>query len=211
VEGQRLYFAACRPWTRASLVIDNNDLAAPFVAAAAQNGRDRAGWTQCGTLGSVTRDRDPAGRARNARPRDGLGRPLPRGQDGVARVPDDFVLPPRESLLEAQRLLDGGLPFHAHEVLEGTWKAAPPAERDLWQGLAQLAVGVTHVERGNTSGAAALLRRASARIEPYGAAAPYDIDVPGLIAWAADAIAAIEANRGPGDAPVPVPRLTRPS
>ena len=71
------------------------------------------------------RDRDIRGRAHNARPRDGLGRPLPRGSDGVERVPDDLVLPPLESLAEAQRLLDLGRPFHAHEVLEGTWKAAP--------------------------------------------------------------------------------------
>ena len=35
------------------------------------------------------------------------------------------MLPPLESLAEAQRLLDAGRPFHAHEVLEGTWKAAP--------------------------------------------------------------------------------------
>ncbi|MGZ4594906.1 MAG: DUF309 domain-containing protein, partial [Actinomycetes bacterium] len=83
------------------------------------------------------RDRDVRGRALNARPRDGLGRPLPRGSEGVERVPEDLVLPPLESLAEAQRLLDAGRPFHAHEVLEGTWKAAPEAERDLWQGLAQ--------------------------------------------------------------------------
>lgn len=157
----------------------------------------------------MTRDRDPSGRARNARPRDGLGRPLPHGQEGVARVPDDLVLPPAESLLEAQRLLDEGLPFHAHEVLEGTWKAAPPAERDLWQGLAQLAVGVTHLERGNPTGATALLRRGAARIEQYRAAPPYDIDVRGLLAWADDAIAAAAASPGPDGAPVPVPRLTR--
>ena len=78
---------------------------------------------------------------------------------GVERVPDDLVLPPAESLAEAQRLLDAGRPFHAHEVLEGTWKAAPAAERDLWQGLAQLAVGLTHRARGNAAGAATLLRR----------------------------------------------------
>jgi uncharacterized protein len=161
------------------------------------------------TLGIVPRDRDLSGRARNARPRDGLGRPLPRGQQGVARVPDDFVLPPEESLVEAQRLLDERLPFHAHEVLEGTWKAASPAERDLWQGLAQLAVGVTHLERGNPTGAMALLRRGAARIQPYGAAAPYDIDVPGLVAWAGSAIAAVETSPDPGDVAVPVPRLTR--
>ena len=100
---------------------------------------------------AAARDRDPAGRARSARPRDGLGRPLPRDATGsaasVERVPDDLVLPPLESLAEAQRLLDAGRPFHAHEVLEGTWKAAPAAERDLWQGLAQLAVGLTHRAR----------------------------------------------------------------
>ena len=162
-----------------------------------------------GTLSSVPRDRDPSGRARNARPRDGLGRPLPHGSEGVARVPDDFVLPPEESLVEAQRLLDEGLPFHAHEVLEGTWKAAPPAERDLWQGLAQLAVGMTHLERGNPTGAVALLRRAAARIHPYQDAPPYDIDVRGLLDWADSAIAAAASSPGPADARVPVPRLTR--
>src|SRR5699024_6006349 len=95
-----------------------------------------------------TRDRDPRGRPANARPRDGLGRPLPRESTGVAQVPDGLTLPPDETLAEAQRLLDEGLPFHAHEVLEARWKAAPYAERDLWQGLAQLAVGLTHILRG---------------------------------------------------------------
>lgn len=134
--------------------------------------------------GSTSRDRDPAGRARNARPRDGLGRPLPHGAEGVERVPDDLVLPPPESLVEAQRLIDAGRPFHAHEVLEGTWKAAPAAERDLWQGLAQLAVGLTHRARGNAGGATTLLRRGAARIRPYAAAPPYGIDVAGLVAGA---------------------------
>ena len=135
------------------------------------------------------RDRDAAGRARNNRPRDGLGRPLPRGTEGVERVPDELVLPPAASLAEAQDLLDTGRPFHAHEVLEGTWKAAPQDERDLWQGLAQLAVGLTHRARGNTSGASTLLLRGAARIEPYADAPPYGIDVPGLVV-AARALAA---------------------
>src|SRR6185295_4373548 len=129
------------------------------------------------------RDRDRRGRALNARPRDGLGRPLPRGSTGVERVPEDLVLPPNESLVEAQRLLDLGRPFHAHEVLEGTWKAAPPHERDLWQGLAQLAVGLTHLARGNRTGAVTLLRRGAARIAPYDDS-PYDIDVPALVSFA---------------------------
>jgi hypothetical protein len=89
-------------------------------------------------------------------------------------VPDDVVLPPRQALVEAQRLLDEGLPFHAHEILEGVWKNAPDGERDLWQGMAQLAVGLTHLLRGNPAGAAAVLRRGQARIAPYEAHPPHD-------------------------------------
>ena len=94
------------------------------------------------------------------------------------------MLPPGEALAEAQRLLDEGMPFHAHEVLEASWKSAPEAERDLWQGLAQLAVGMTHVLRGNRSGAAALLQRGRDRIAGYAAAPPHEIDVSGLVSWA---------------------------
>ena len=146
------------------------------------------------------RERDEQGRARNARPRDALGRPLPRGMVGVERVPEDLVLPPRESLEQAQRLLDTGRPFHAHEVLEATWKAAPESERDLWQGLAQLAVGLTHVLRGNPTGAATLLQRADRRLARYAGDPPYGVDVAGLHAWT-DALLADLAR----DGPVPTP------
>ncbi len=132
----------------------------------------------------LDRERDAIGRPRNERPRDDLGRPLPRGESGVARVPDDLVLTAADSLVEAQRLLDEGHPFHAHEVLEATWKAAPDPERDLWQGLAQLAVGLTHVLRGNSRGAATLLRRGADGISGYVDEPPYGIDVAGLLGWA---------------------------
>lgn len=130
------------------------------------------------------RDRDAAGKARNARARDAYGRPLPRGVRGEERVPDDYAAPPAEALAEAQRLLDADRPFHAHEVLEAVWKSSPEAERDLWQGLAQLAVGFTHVRRGNARGAGALLRRAADRIAPYDEEPAYGIDVAGLTAAA---------------------------
>lgn len=99
-------------------------------------------------------------------------------------MPDGVALSPDDALAEAQRLLDEGKPFHAHEVLEGVWKSAPPAERDLWQGLAQLAVGLTHALRGNPSGAATLLVRGRDRIAGYASAPPHGIDVTGLIRWA---------------------------
>jgi hypothetical protein len=102
--------------------------------------------------GGRERDRDAAGRPRNARPRDELGRPLPHGTAGVEGIPDDLALSADETLAEAQRLLDAGRAFQAHEVLESTWKAAPEVERELWRGLAQLAVGLTHARRGNAVG-----------------------------------------------------------
>lgn len=155
---------------------------------------------------SVDRERDESGRPRNARPRDALGRPLPRGDSGVGGVPDALVLPPEESLREAQRLLDEGRPFHAHEVLEATWKAAPSDERDLWQGLAQLAVGLTHALRGNDVGGATLLRRGAERISGYAEGRPYGIDVTGLHSWAEGLASRLE---DPSDNPEPptVPRL----
>lgn len=132
---------------------------------------------------SDDRERDESGRPRNARPRDALGRPLPRGEAGVAGVPDDVVLSPADSLVEAQRLLDEGRPFHAHEVLEASWKAAPDAERDLWQGLAQLAVGLTHALRGNNTGATSVLGRGADHISGYVDQPPYGVDVAGLLDW----------------------------
>jgi uncharacterized protein len=141
-----------------------------------------------------TRDRDAAGRPHNARPRDGLGRPLPRGQAGEERVPDDLAVPPDEALRLAQDLLDSGRPFHAHDVLEASWKAAPPAERELWQGLAQIAVGLTHARRGNATGAAALLRRGGRRVGGYAGAAPHGIDAGTIARQASNLADRIDAD-----------------
>lgn len=142
--------------------------------------------------GDRERDRDAAGRPRNARPRDELGRPLPHGAAGVEGVPDDLALSADETLAEAQRLLDADRAFQAHEVLESTWKAAPEVERELWRGLAQLAVGLTHARRGNPAGAVELLRRAADRVEEYADRPPHGVDVAGLVAWARALIAHIE-------------------
>ena len=130
------------------------------------------------------RDRDAEGRARNARPRDALGRPLPYDAVGEERAPEGVVRPPGQALSEAQALLDAGRPFHAHEVLEDAWKTAPEEERQLWRGLAQLAVGLTHALRGNATGAATLLERGAGNIAGYASAPPHGIDVDGLVGWA---------------------------
>jgi uncharacterized protein len=153
----------------------------------------------------VDRDRDPGGRARNARPRDALGRPLPHGAVGVERAPEGVLRTPAAALAEAQQLLDTGRPFHAHEVLEDAWKSAPGPERQLWRGLAQLAVGLTHAARGNTRGAATLLERGAGNVAGYAADPPHGVDVAGLVAWATALAAAADAG---GPLPVTAPRLT---
>ena len=162
----------------------------------------------------MTRDRDPAGRPRNARPRDALGRPLDRAESGgQAPIPDDLAITGPDAARLADQLLREGRPFHAHEVLEAAWKTAPPGERDLWQGLAQIAVGLTHARRANARGAVALLRRGAQRVrahqdqpkppapereqhEPPGPERdqPYGMDIPAVLAAADDLAARIERH-----------------
>ncbi|MGW6705819.1 DUF309 domain-containing protein [Streptomyces sp. NPDC054956] len=186
--------------------------------------------------GVKERDRDAEGRARSARPRDGLGRPLPYGAPGVERQPEGLVRTPGETVAQAQRLLDAGMPFHAHEVFEDAWKSGPDAEAPLWRGLAQLAVGLTHSARGNAVGGARLLRRGAevlaGRYGAGGAAAPgkatepgagttagaavgggpgggppYGMDLPGLVLWARELAGRVEAGASV-DAAAEAPRLT---
>jgi uncharacterized protein len=122
------------------------------------------------------RDRDGAGRARNARPRDGLGRPLARSAAAgdpstagaeVPRIPDDLTVSPAQAAELGGRLLAQGRPFHAHEVFEAAWKSAPGPGRELWRGLAQIAVGLTHARRGNALGAVSLLRRGAGHVAAF--------------------------------------------
>ncbi|MGW0666960.1 DUF309 domain-containing protein [Streptomyces sp. NPDC002746] len=173
-------------------------------------------------MDETRRDRDTEGRAHNARPRDGLGRPLPYGSPGVERQPEGVVRSPQETVREAQRLLDAGMPFHAHEVFEDAWKSGPVAERELWRGLAQLTVGLTHAARGNATGGARLLRRGAAALTEFidgtdgsdssagsesagsaegadGGAPAHGIDVGALTGWARELAGRVE---GPGAEPV---------
>jgi hypothetical protein len=109
------------------------------------------------------RDRDEHGRARNARQRDVTGRPLdgPRQvrPPPTGRQPVDPATAPRD----ADSLVAAGRPFAAHELLEEVWHSCSDG-RAGWRGLTQLAVGLTHLQRGNTRGATALLRRGAAAL-----------------------------------------------
>lgn len=117
---------------------------------------------------------------------------------------DDIRLAPAKAVELAQRLLDEGRPFHAHEVLEAVWKSAPAEQRELWRGLAQIAVGLTHARRGNSPGAVTLLRRGATAVAGYLRAAgsgdsgiPGALDLGGIHAAASD-LADLIAERGFG-------------
>lgn len=131
------------------------------------------------------RERDAAGRPRQQRPRDALGRPLPYGSTGVEPVPEE-ALPPEETIRFARLLVTQGRPFAAHEVLEARWKAGPDEERDLWQGLAQLCVGLTHHARDNRVGAARLIERGCERLADHEASGGpcHGLDLAAIMACA---------------------------
>jgi predicted metal-dependent hydrolase len=100
-------------------------------------------------------------------------------------------LTPAQALVQAQQFLDDDLPFQAHEVFEAMWKQRRDAGVDdagMWQGLAQIAVGLTHLQRRNTAGAVALLRRGAGNLDGHPAAA--------LQSWAEQVAGAIEAGAG---------------
>lgn len=120
----------------------------------------------------MTRDRDESGRPENARPRDATGRPLPRDagpswRERLRAMDEVRALPPAEALAEAERLVLTGQPFYAHEVLEVPWHLAEPGERAFWQGLAKVAVGLTHAQRGNAIGMRSVLNAGADLLEPY--------------------------------------------
>lgn len=137
------------------------------------------------------RDRDAAGRPRQERPRDALGRPLPYGATTGVEPVSEEPLPPSQTLDLARSLVREGRPFAAHEVLEARWKAGPDEERDLWQGLAQICVGLTHAARGNSVGAVRLLERGAARLEEYdaGDGSTYGLDLAAVVTCAREHMA----------------------
>ena len=118
------------------------------------------------------RDRNDAGRPENQRPRDRFGAPLPRGaRDQLPdRVdPAAVCTSLQDGITRAVELFDAERFFEAHEFFEWVWKypELEQADRSFFKGLAQVAVGLTHTQRGNQEGAITLLRRAANYLEGY--------------------------------------------
>jgi uncharacterized protein len=57
--------------------------------------------------------------------------------------------------------------FAAHEELEDAWRAAPPEERDFYQGLVHVAVAWYQAGRANRAGCERQLEKASRRLGSF--------------------------------------------
>jgi predicted metal-dependent hydrolase len=141
------------------------------------------------------RDRDERGRPRNARPRDELGRPLPRDAEG-SFVEEQLPSDPAELLRIGADHFNARRFFQAHEAWETAWHPAPENEREFWKGMTQIAVGFTHYQRGNPAGAQTLLDRGARKLEAYGESFR-GVPVAELARAAHEAVRAIAAGETP--------------
>jgi hypothetical protein len=106
---------------------------------------------------------------KNQRPRDELGRPLPWGAQNRLQIEDYDALPPEEDHRLGVENFNRHNFFAAHEAWESAWRQVRGSgDEEFFHGLAQLGAGFTHYARGNPHGAVTLMRRAVARIRPYG-------------------------------------------
>jgi len=85
-------------------------------------------------------------------------------------MPNPLTPEEREKLLEeGASLLARRKFFEAHEAFEDLWKGTgAQAERDIWQGMAQIAAALVKHERGESASAITLLAKARTRLTGSG-------------------------------------------
>ncbi len=100
-------------------------------------------------------------------------------------------------------LIERGEYFAAHEALEEAWRAAPPDERDFFQGLVHVAVAWHHAAAtGRPIACERQLAKAARRLAPF-VPIHRDLDVTDLLAQ-------VDRARGTfPELPTPRPRRTR--
>jgi uncharacterized protein len=74
---------------------------------------------------------------------------------------------PSDELARGLNLIRRGEFFAAHEELEDAWRAAPPDERDFFQGLVHVAVAWYQAGRGNRVGCERQLEKAARRLSRF--------------------------------------------
>jgi predicted metal-dependent hydrolase len=86
-----------------------------------------------------------------------------------------------DNLAPGLDLMRRGEYFEAHEELEIAWRAAPPEERDFYQGLVHVAVAWYQAGRGRPVACASQLAKARRRLAAY-APAYRGVDVAAVLA-----------------------------
>jgi hypothetical protein len=124
---------------------------------------------------------------------------LPRGRT-PALAPDHAD----ELFRRGVALFNGVRYWHAHEVWEELWRAAPDEERDFYQGLIQVAAGLLHLQRRNLRGARNKLREGLAKLRAY-QPAHRGIFVNELVGKAERTLVDLDA----GVLPYPIPPVIR--
>jgi uncharacterized protein len=104
------------------------------------------------------------------------------------------------SIVAALALVRTGQGFEAHERLEVLWRAAAPAERDLYQGLVHVAVATYQDDRGNAVGRTRQLEKALRRLAPY-APTHEGLQIEPLLVWARASLAADRCQPLPPSVP----------
>jgi uncharacterized protein len=83
--------------------------------------------------------------------------------------------------------------FEAHEELEEAWRAAPPEERDFFQGLVHVAVAWYQAGRGRPVATGSQLEKAARRLAPF-APTHRGVDVAAVLAQVQAARARVAAG-----------------
>lgn len=91
-------------------------------------------------------------------------------------IPDERA----RKVRQAEALFNAHLFFEVHEILEPLWLAAEGDERELLQGLIQVAVGFHHAENDNRRGALSLLSEGNAKLFRHLPEA-FDLDLETLV------------------------------
>jgi predicted metal-dependent hydrolase len=92
--------------------------------------------------------------------------------------------------------------FEAHEELELVWRAAPPEERDFYQGLVHVAVAWYQAGRGRPVATGSQLGKAARRLAPF-APSHRGVDVDAVLAQ----VEAARALVARGSLSLPPPRI----
>jgi uncharacterized protein len=145
----------------------------------------------------------PARRRKADLPRDGLGRLRAPGEpDAMAHLRGlaDRLDGPEDAFARGAALFDAQRYFEAYVHFTAAWKLDRPAG---YRGLAMVAGGLCHVQRGNLRGARTVI--AKGREELRGTTPP-GVDVPALLHRIDAVLDALDAGEEPGLPVLPVSR-----